>query len=89
MSAYNIFKPRQMFRSATSRNTSDTIGLCFTVKGDFVGEFGAHVGHEIVLTTAETNKHSEMALFSGLGQARRRMTPRQMLSIWPRPVITR
>lgn len=91
MSAFNLFKPQQMVRSALSRNTSDTVGICFTVKGDWIGGFGSHVGHEITVTAQGVdNKHSFDALISGIGMTRLRQTPRQLLSIWPAaPAVTR
>lgn len=83
MSAFNLFKPQQMIRSALSRNTSDTIGICFTVKGDFVGEFGSHVGLEVVVPKRMDNTHSLDAIISGIGMAKLRTSPRNFLSTWP------
>jgi len=85
MSAFNILKPMQMIRSALSKNTDDTIGLCFTVKGDFIGEYGYHVGHEIVLPHVNPafRAHSITAMLQGLG-AMRMQTPRDIYSIWPK-----
>jgi hypothetical protein len=85
-SAFNIFKPMQMVRSALSANTDDTVGICFTVKGDFVGEFGYHVGVEYVLDGGNTaSKHSLDALYVGLNKKGwRDKQPWQILSTWPR-----
>nr|WP_314075966.1 hypothetical protein [uncultured Roseococcus sp.] len=85
MSAFNLFKPQQMVRSALAKNTSDTVGICFTVKGDFVGEFGAHVGHEIVVPKrSPDDSHSLEAILAGFTLAKARAsTPRTLLSIWP------
>ncbi|WP_426956979.1 hypothetical protein [Muricoccus radiodurans] len=92
MSAFNIFKPQQAVRSIRSQNTDDSVGLCFTVKGDFVGEYGYHIGQEVVLTvTSAANKHSLDAIYTGL-QAKgwRPKTPRDVLSTWPAaPSVTR
>jgi putative lipase involved disintegration of autophagic bodies len=88
MSAFNLFKPQQMVRSATSKNTSDTVGICFTVRGDFVGEFGAHVGHEVVVDARGIeNKHSMDAIISGIGMEKLRTSPQDFLSIWPSPPV--
>jgi hypothetical protein len=92
MSAFNIFKPQQALRSAVTQNTDDSIGLCFTVKGDFVGEFGYHIGHEVVLTvTSVANKHSLDAIYTGLQTKHwRNKTPRDIYSVWPAaPSVTR
>jgi hypothetical protein len=87
MAAFNIFKPRQMFRSIVSANTSDSIGICCTVKGDMIGEFGYHVGWEVVLDGGlVASKHSLDAVFTGLGRKGwRDKTPRQVYSVWPAP----
>jgi putative lipase involved disintegration of autophagic bodies len=86
MSAFNIFKPQQMFRSATSKNTDDSIGICFTVKGDWIGEFGYHVGWEVPLPPASNglSAHSMMAVFAGICSKQwRHSKPRDVYSIWP------
>lgn len=72
-SAFNIFKPRQMFRSITSANTDTTIGICFTSKGDAIAEFGYHVGLEIELPSNPSNGAMERhrllpGVYYGLGQ---------------------
>jgi len=86
MSAFNLFKPQQMFRSATSKNTDDTIGICLTVKGDFVGEFGYHIGWEVELPPAKNGQsaHSMDAIFAGIMNKQWRFKkPRDVYSIWP------
>ena len=84
-SAFNILKPLQMFRSATSQNADDSAGICFTVKGDAIGEFGYHVGYEkVIVSTSKAAKHSLDAIYSGLqGADLRDKSPRDILSIWP------
>jgi putative lipase involved disintegration of autophagic bodies len=87
--AFNIFKPMQMVRSIASRATGDTVGICVTVKGDFVGEFGYHVGHEIIVDgTAGGALHSMDAVWMGLRKRNMlQKTPREILSIWPAPPV--
>ena len=86
MSAFNIFKPMQMVRSALSKNTDDTIGICFTVKGDTIGELGYHIGYEIELPySGSTPRHSMYAITSGIfAKGWRHSTPRDIYSIWPK-----
>jgi hypothetical protein len=86
MSAFNIFKPMQMVRSATSKNTSDTIGICFTVKGDWIGELYSHVGWEVELPPAKNGltAHSMDSIFAGICSKQwRHSKPRDVYSIWP------
>ena len=84
MSAFNIFKPRQMFRSISSASSEDTIGISFFVTNDFVGTFGYAVGWEVDLGRYD-DSHSMNSIFSGINRKGwRRMTPRQVYSIWPR-----
>jgi hypothetical protein len=87
MSAFNIFKPMQMFRSATGKNTSDTVGICFTVKGDVIAEFGYHVGYEIVVPRLNTNMsaHGLWAVGAGINaKGFGKSQPRDILSTWPK-----
>ncbi len=81
----------QMARPVASASADDTIGICFDVKGDFVATYGYHLGHEVVLDApaSSPNKHSLDTISVALGLARRQMTPRQILSIWPSSTITR
>ena len=84
MSAFNIFKPMQLFRSAISKNTADTIGICFTVKGDWIGELGYHVGWEVELPTAN-NPHKLLSVWSGINSKQwKDKEPRDVYSIWPK-----
>ena len=83
MSAFNIFKPRQLFRSATSKNTDDSIGICLTVDNDFVGNFGSHVGWKVDLGTYNPS-HDMNSIFSLLVRRDwRHKSPREVYSIWP------
>jgi hypothetical protein len=87
MSAFNIFKPMQMYRSATGKNTSDTVGICFTVKGDLIGEYGYHVGYEIVVPRPSPNMpaHGLWSLGAGIsGKGLGKSQPRDILSTWPK-----
>lgn len=89
ISAFNIFKPMQMIRSALAKNTDDTIGICFSVKGDPVATYGYHVGYEIVLNAnveGLRNKHiMNPGMFLGLSTGGYlKKTPRDILSIWPK-----
>jgi hypothetical protein len=87
MSAFNIFKPMQMLRSATAKNTSDSVGICFTIKGDLVGEFGYHVGYEVVLPRLNANMsaHGLWAVSAGINtKGLSASQPRDILSIWPK-----
>jgi hypothetical protein len=44
VSAFNVFKPRQMMRSIKTQS-GNAVGLCINVQGDFVGSYGlGHVG---------------------------------------------
>lgn len=89
MSAFNIAKPRQMIRSIRSNPTGLSYGLSLSVKGDFVGNFGRHVGHFISLdqggfvgTTKDT--HSISAVRRGLiQQGWLQKTPSQVSNAWP------
>jgi putative lipase involved disintegration of autophagic bodies len=84
MSAFNLFKPRQMFRSIFSADTDDTIGICFYVTNDFVGTFGVPVGYAVDLGRYD-DSHSMISIFSGINRKGwRRKTPREVYSIWPR-----
>lgn len=85
MSAFNIFKPMQMVRSALSQNTKDSVGLCLTVKGDFCGGYGYHVGFEVVLPSRlGKDTHSMDAIFSGLmAKDWRLKTPQDVYIFWP------
>jgi len=86
MSAFNILKPMQMFRSASSKNTDDTIGICFTVKGDWIGEYGYHVGWEVELppATGTLEAHKLPCVWSGIaGKQWKDKQPRDVYSIWP------
>jgi putative lipase involved disintegration of autophagic bodies len=84
MSAFNIFKPRQMYRSIASASTEDTVGICFFVTNDFVGTFGYGVGWEVDLGRYD-DSHSMNSIFSGINRKGwRRKTPREVYSIWPR-----
>jgi hypothetical protein len=86
MSAFNIFKPVQMYRSASSGATGDTVGICFTVKGDLIGEFGYHVGTEFVRPYSGNDpKHGLDALWTAIGNEMLQQSPRDILSIWPAP----
>lgn len=91
MSAFNIFKSQQMVRSIASANTSDTIGICFDIRGDWIAGFGYHIGYEVELDAPASvaSKHSLDALYSALGASRRQMRPRQILSTWPSATVTR
>jgi putative lipase involved disintegration of autophagic bodies len=83
MSAFNLFKPRQMFRSIFSANTDDAIGICFYVHNDFVGTFGVPVGWAVDLGNFD-DSHSLDSLFTGIMRKGWRFkTPRQIYSIWP------
>jgi putative lipase involved disintegration of autophagic bodies len=90
MSAFNLFKPRQMIRSVTSANTQDTIGICLSVKGDFTGNFGSPVGYAVVLNTrsgvySATGNHGYEAVSEALNTKGWRLkSPRDVYSIWPR-----
>lgn len=69
MAAFNMFKPHRMTRSAMSNNTFDRIGICFTVKGDLIGELAAH---------------SMESIFAGICSKQWRYgKPRDVYSIWP------
>lgn len=84
MSAFNLFKPRQMFRSIVSKNTDDTIGISLYVKNDFVGTFGVPVGWAVELDRFD-DPHSMNSIFSGIHRKGWRMkTPRDVYSIWPK-----
>jgi hypothetical protein len=75
-----------MRRLATLRNPGDTIGICFTVKGDFVGEFGCHVGCEVELPPARDAQiaHSMEVIFAGiLNRSWLFKKPRDVHCIWP------
>ncbi|RVT97678.1 hypothetical protein EOD42_07635 [Rhodovarius crocodyli] len=84
MPAFNLFRQQQLHRASTSNNTSDAVGICFTVRGDVLGSFGAHVGHEIVVDAhGAENTHSMDAIIMGIGKERLRHSPREFLSNWP------
>jgi putative lipase involved disintegration of autophagic bodies len=84
MSAFNLFKPRQMFRSIVSANTDDTIGICFYVTNDFVGTYGVPIGWSVDLGRYD-DSHSLNSIFSGINRKGwRHKTPREVYSIWPR-----
>lgn len=88
MSAFNIFKPMQMFRSATSANTSSTIGICFSSKGDPVAGFGYHIGMEIAMPSDPSHglgdRHRMGGVLYGLAQLQfLKKTPRQIHPNWP------
>jgi putative lipase involved disintegration of autophagic bodies len=86
MSAFNVFKPQQMVRSLTSKNTDDSIGICLTVKNDFCGGFGWHVGVEVELPNRlGKDTHSMDAIFSGLMARNWRLkTPHDVYDPWPK-----
>jgi hypothetical protein len=52
VAAFNIFKPRQMRRSIKALRADDALGICFNVRGDFVAEFGKHIGVVVDLQAA-------------------------------------
>ena len=85
MSAFSLFKPMQMLRSALSRRTTDTIGICFILKR----EFGTPVGWKVELPRRGEQDafaaHGMNAVFNGLRALGWRMkTPRDAYSIWPK-----
>lgn len=90
MSAFNLFKPMQLVRSALAKNTQDTIGLCIIVKGDFTGTLGTPVGHAVTLPltspgTGAFANHGMESVFSAIHKAGWRLkTPRDVYSIWPK-----
>ncbi|MDB5400353.1 MAG: hypothetical protein QOF70_7683 [Acetobacteraceae bacterium] len=54
LSAVNIFKPRQMRRSINALGSDEVVGVCFNVRGDFVGGFGSHIGTLVELNAVAT-----------------------------------
>lgn len=89
VSAFNIFKPMQMVRSATSANTDATIGICFTSKGDTIAEYGYHVGLEIDIPSNPEHGFMQRhrlrpGVLHGLAQKQfLKKTPRQLHPNWP------
>jgi hypothetical protein len=65
MSAFNIFKPRQMYRSIRSKSTGKTAGICFYIANDFVGKYGWAIGTVIKLPAADKS-HDVNTIREGL-----------------------
>jgi hypothetical protein len=85
LSAFNVFKPRQLARSVNARRAGPPVGLCLNVKGDFVGSYGhKHIGEvkELTLETAE-RAHSIDAIRDALPQEDLTKQPWQLATWWP------
>lgn len=89
MSAFNVLKPRQMIRSIRSNSTGLTYGISLTVKNDFVGNFGKHLGHFFLLDQGgfvgnTTDTHSIQAVSRGLHQRGwLNKKPHEITNAWP------
>ncbi|GIX08445.1 hypothetical protein [Elioraea sp.] len=66
LSAFNVFKPKQMLRSIRSDATGRSSGICFVVRHDFIGSYGKHVGHLFLLDQNGGDTHSLQAIRRGL-----------------------
>jgi putative lipase involved disintegration of autophagic bodies len=83
MSAFNLFKPKQMLRSICSANTDNTIGICFYVTNDFVGTFGVPIGLAVDLGRYQ-DSHSLISIGTAIGlKGWRDWTPHQLYNSWP------
>jgi hypothetical protein len=71
MSVINMIKPRQMRRTWKAPSLSQANGICFSVMGDFVGNFGLHVGTfvEVPWDGSRERRHDLEAIRSGLGES--------------------
>lgn len=87
LSSFNIFKPRQMYRSIRSASTGDTRGICFFVTGDLTGTYGEPVGWGVELepegATSLLKNHGLEAVRSGIQKKGwLRNEPREIYSIF-------
>jgi hypothetical protein len=71
MSAINVIKPRQMRRTLKARPLAQANGICFSIEGDFVGNFGLHVGRFVPVAWdgGRGSRHDLEAIRSGLGES--------------------
>lgn len=84
LSAFNVFKPKQMVRSIRSEATGSSLGISFAVRHDIIGNYGKHVGHFIRLDQNGTETHSLQAIRRGLAHAGwLTRTPTEVSHAWP------
>jgi hypothetical protein len=87
LSAFNIFKPRQMARLIAARKQGTPVGLCLNVKGDFVGSYGQeHIGEVVELTPGRgQGTHSLGAIRRCLSETEQKQPPWAFADHWPIP----
>jgi hypothetical protein len=86
LSAFNVFKPKQMVRSIRSEATGRSHGISFAVRHDLIGNYGKHVGDFIRLDHDGTvhDTHSLDAIRRGLVQRGwLDKAPADVSEIWP------
>jgi hypothetical protein len=90
VSAFNVFKPRQMARSIKARKEGTPVGLCLNVKGDFVGAYGhGHIGDVVELTPAPGQPTHDLDTISrNLSDDDLRGPPWALATHWPIPHIS-
>jgi hypothetical protein len=71
MSAINVIKPRQMRRTLKAQPLAQANGICFSVMGDLVGNFGIHVGAFVAVPWdgGRGSRHDLDAIRGGLGES--------------------
>jgi hypothetical protein len=67
LSRFNIIHPRQLMRTLRTRTSpQDAVGICFTTKGDLIGNYGRHVGDKVKLDRRAEHNHDVDAIRAGL-----------------------
>jgi hypothetical protein len=70
MSAVDVIEPSRMRRTLNGLPLTQANGVCFSVEGDFVGNFGLHVGRFVpVPWDGRGKRHDLDAIRSGLGES--------------------
>jgi hypothetical protein len=83
IAAFNIFKPRQMRRSIKALRADDALGICFNVKGDFVGEFGRHIGEVVSLQPAPGRSKHDLSTIQNCLVGSLNQEPWHWNPLWP------
>jgi hypothetical protein len=85
LSCFNFLKPMQMTRSIFSKSADDTVGICFGIRGDWIHNYGHHMGWEKVFDyPGHGGKHDLDTMRAALRAADYLdKTPRDIYSVWP------